>query len=206
MKLIDAIKNEKGNPYWIPDCSRNDLPEFFKELGFKTGVEIGVALGNNLEQYCKAGLKMYGVDAWTNEPDGIFINHSNVTHPCNTVEEVYDVAVKKLSKYSNCTLIRKRSFEALSDFPNNSLDFVYIDGNHMYGYTAMDLMAWTSKVKKGGVIAGHDYCKSNGRIPRTSRGVKYAVDGFVKTFDVDNWYILNSVPDQVLSYMIFKHW
>ena len=69
----------------------------------------------------------------------------------------YNAAVERLSPYSDCTLIRKRSFDALKDFEIGSLDFVYIDGNHMYGYAAMDLMTWVNKVKKGGIIMGHDY-------------------------------------------------
>ena len=40
MNINDGIKH-KGKPYFIPDCSRDDLPKFFKERGFKVGAEIG---------------------------------------------------------------------------------------------------------------------------------------------------------------------
>ena len=51
MKLRDAIK-EKGNPFWIPDCTRDELPQFFVELDFKVGVEVGVSRGGNIVDYC----------------------------------------------------------------------------------------------------------------------------------------------------------
>ena len=38
-----------------------------------------------------------------------------------------------------------------------SLDWVYIDADHRYEAVRRDILAWLPKVKKGGVIAGHDY-------------------------------------------------
>lgn len=38
MKLIDSIKHN-GSPYYIRNCSRDELPEFFKELDFTKGAE-----------------------------------------------------------------------------------------------------------------------------------------------------------------------
>lgn len=210
MKIIDGIKL-KGKPVEIPDCSRDDLPEFFKEIGFTTGVEVGVSLGENFESYCKAGLKMYGVDPWSNEPDGMYDNRSNITRPLTSMEEVYKHCMNRLKPYSNYTIIRKRSFDAVKDFPKRSLDFVYIDGNHMYGYAAMDIMIWAHRVKRGGIIAVHDYHRVGGS--RSTRHVAYATDGYIKSCDIENWYVLGSTnpdPDETqdsrLTCMFFKHW
>ena len=214
MKLIDAIKNEKGSPYWIPDCFRDDLPELFKTLNFKVGAEIGVSLGYNLETYCKAGFKMYGIDQWEDYEDEKYrpINALRRQGIVTTsFDDVYKLAKERLDKYPKCTLIKKMSIDAANDFPDNSLDFVYIDGNHKYGYVAMDLMKWSHKVKKGGIIAGHDYYDVKGS--RVNRGVKHAIDGFMKTYEIDNFYILgrkNPIPgeksERALSFMAFKHW
>lgn len=38
-----------------------------------------------------------------------------------------------------------------------SIDFIYIDGNHQYTSVKEDLNTWYPKIKLGGVIAGHDY-------------------------------------------------
>lgn len=213
MNLMDAIK-EKGDPFWIPDCSRDDLPGFFKELGFKTGAEIGVSFGENLEKYCKVGLKMYGVDPWKDDKDHTYRPISYLTRryiPTKTIDDVYALAIQRLSPYPNCTLIRKTSMAALDDIPDRSLDFVYIDGNHKFGYVAMDLMKWVEKVKKHGVIAGHDYLTRKGS--RMNRFVGFVVDAFAKAYDFTNWYVLGSPnpvigekTDEALSFMFFKHW
>lgn len=49
------------------------------------------------------------------------------------------------------------SVEVAKEFDDNSIDFVFIDGNHLYEYVRADIGAWLPKVKKGGVIAGDDW-------------------------------------------------
>jgi predicted O-methyltransferase YrrM len=55
-------------------------------------------------------------------------------------------------------------------YKDRSLDFVFIDGSHEYEDVKEDIYHWYPKVKKGGIIAGHDYT--------TYAGVKEAVDEF----------------------------
>lgn len=206
MKLIEGIK-QKGFPYWIPDCSREDLPEFFKQLGFKKGVEVGVSLAWNIVGYCEAGFEIYGIDPWQDSRDNTYKKIVS-TKGCHTIEEVYDEAVERTKKYPNCHLIRKLSMDALDDFPDRSLDFVYIDANHEFGYVAMDLMQWARKVKKGGIIAGHDYLDTKKN--RNYRAVRYIVDAFAETNDFENFYILGRPEDEkhdrALSWLFIKHW
>lgn len=64
--------------------------------------------------------------------------------------------------------IRKTSLEAASMYEDESLDFVFIDAAHDYENVKQDILAWLPKVKKGGVIAGHDYS--------SFPGVRQAVD------------------------------
>jgi SAM-dependent methyltransferase len=47
--------------------------------------------------------------------------------------------------------------EAVLDFPYESIDFVYIDGSHEFDYIMCDIIEWGRRVKKGGIISGHDY-------------------------------------------------
>ena len=49
--------------------------------------------------------------------------------------------------------------EDASDFIHDeSLDFVYIDGDHKYEAVRKDIHLWYPKVKIGGTIGGHDFC------------------------------------------------
>ena len=214
MKLIDAIKH-KGNPYWIPDSSHDDLPEFFKQLGFKTGAEIGVCYGDNLKKYCEAGLKMFGIDPWEEYGQSKYLQNQASpdfsNRPAKTMKDIYKIAIENLAPYQNCTIIRKKSMDALTDIPDRSLDFVYIDGSHEFGDVAMDLTKWSEKVKKGGIIAGDDYYSLKGN--RVTRMVGFVVDAFMKGYDINNWYILGRKKpksgeknDGHLNFMFFKHW
>lgn len=53
--------------------------------------------------------------------------------------------------------IRLESKEASSIYSDESLDFVFIDGDHSYNAVLEDLKSWYHKVKPGCVISGHDY-------------------------------------------------
>jgi hypothetical protein len=208
MKLIDAIKH-KGNPYWIPNCSRDDLPEFFKEMGFKKGAEVGVAKAENFEKYLKAGLTMYGIDPWSDYKN----YHYADTRYIQTFKEWHRDALKRLKPYNNYKLIRKTSIDASDDIPNRSLDFVYIDGNHKFGYVAMDLTCWSSKVRRGGIVAGHDFHCNFPKYNNSIAQVRYAVEAYTKINAIDNWYVLGRKKlvegeknDGRLSFMFFKNW
>lgn len=50
----------------------------------------------------------------------------------------------------NSTIIAEKYY-------NESFDFVFIDADHTYESVKNDILTWLPKVKKGGVIAGHDY-------------------------------------------------
>lgn len=58
-------------------------------------------------------------------------------------------------------MIRALSHEVADLFADESLDYVYIDGNHAYDYVKLDLETWYPKLKKGGILAGHDYISMN---------------------------------------------
>lgn len=175
-----------GAPAEIPDCSRDDLPTFFVEMGYRVGAEIGVYKGEFTEKFCQAGLAMYGIDPWLaygidkGSPKMQDVSGSN-----------YSATKNRLKIYTNCTIIRKTSMEAVTDFPDNSLDFVYIDGDHELKFVTEDIREWTKKVKPGGTIAGHDYVKFR---PRTLGGgicdVIAAVNTYTQANRIKKWYVL----------------
>lgn len=55
------------------------------------------------------------------------------------------------------TIIKGNSVELSETFVDHSFDFIFIDANHTYEEVKKDIEAYLPKVKKGGVLAGHDY-------------------------------------------------
>lgn len=85
--------------------------------------------------------------------------------------------------------IRKFSLDAVKQFKDNTLDFVYIDANHDFLNTTQDLAHWEKKVKVGGVVSGHDY---NNFVKEFNRcDVKSVLDAYTKAFNISSWYITN---------------
>ena len=183
MRILDGLKL-RGRPAEIPDCSRDDLPQFFVEMGFKVGAEIGVDRGEFSEKLAKAGLQLYAIDPWRSYED------YEDTRGQERLDFLYEHTKRVLAPYPKCRIIRKTSMEAVEDFEDESFDFVYIDANHQFKYIAEDLCEWTTKVKKGGVVSGHDYIYTN---PRTQAGichVIYVVNAYTQAYKIDNWYLL----------------
>ena len=83
--------------------------------------------------------------------------------------------------------------QAVKDFEDESLDFVYIDGHHGFKYVTEDIFEWSKKIKKGGVISGHDYEYS--RNPENEKKtykmqVRYVIDAYTQAFGIDRWYVI----------------
>lgn len=118
------------------------------------GAEIGVYKGDNAEFILKI-LKptiLYLVDPWNNFLD----TDSNEI----IGETQYIETQQRLKEYGNKRLIKRTSQEANKLFKDEEFDFVYIDADHHYDSITNDLKLWYPKIKKGGVLAGHDYHKS----------------------------------------------
>jgi hypothetical protein len=183
-KLLDAIKL-KGAEIDIPDVGRDDLPAFFKEMGYKVGAEIGVATGLYSEKLCQAGLKVYAVDPWLEYPGydskGVQVR----------LDKEYEEAKQRLAPY-DCTIIRKKSVEAAQDFEDGSLDFVYIDGHHGFKFVTEDIYEWSKKVRIGGVVAGHDFVHSSVKTGPYVCHVKHVVRAYTTAFRIRDWYVLGS--------------
>lgn len=80
----------------------------------------------------------------------------------------YEECRNNLSRVPWVNIIPLSSRDAARLYADRSLDFVFIDANHAYPFVRQDITLWLPKVKKGGVLAGHDYT--------SHRGVKRAVD------------------------------
>jgi len=148
----------------IPNVQRIDMLDWLHELGFKTGVEVGVASAHFSRWICKKNpqMKLYGVDPW--------VRYDGYTDYMlkSTYERMYKNALRTAEAYANFEIIRKFSVHAVRQFKKESIDFVYIDGNHTKPYVEQDLKIWTPKIKKGGIVSGHDF---TGRWPGLRKAV-----------------------------------
>lgn len=171
-------------PIAIPNASRGlDLPELFREAGFRVGAEIGVECGLYSEVLCRLipGLKLYAVDCWK-EHQGYRTHVSQ-----KQLDGFYQEALERVKPY-DCTLIREWSVEASKQFEDGSLDFVYIDAGHDFANVVKDIAAWLPKIRKGGIISGHDYRM---RKSKTSKQhVVQAVKAWTDCYQVSPWFIL----------------
>ena len=57
-------------------------------------------------------------------------------------------------------ILKGTTTNVISQINDESLDFVYIDGDHTLKGISIDLINTWDKVKKGGFIAGDDFCPS----------------------------------------------
>ena len=69
---------------------------------------------------------------------------------------IFEHNMKALHLWDVITPVIKESQEAYKEFENNSIDFLFIDADHRYTPFISDLRSWYPKIKKGGIICGHD--------------------------------------------------
>ena len=136
-------------PLEIPNMVRDDLPDLFNELGFKIGAEIGVESGaySNVLLQKMPQATLYSIDPWKSYR--AYRDHTSQSK----LDQFYANTKEVLAKYGERSIIiKKSSEEALQDFKDESLDFVYIDANHAFAHVAFDIHYWLRKVRKGGKV------------------------------------------------------
>ena len=79
--------------------------------------------------------------------------------------------------------------DAVKDFEDGSLDFVYIDGNHDFKNVANDIVEWQKKVRVGGIVAGHDYRRHKPHLTYQCHVVD-VVNAYTYAFGINPWFVL----------------
>jgi hypothetical protein len=184
MDITEGIRTLRGRSVEIPDCGRNDITKLMKDNGMRTIAEIGVYKGEYTEVLAKSGLTVYAIDPWDEAVEYPYYNGKS--NPQVVEDENYAITKNRVAPYQNVELIKRTSMDALELFEDESLDAVYIDGNHSFKYVAEDIASWIKKVKKGGFVCGHDYFYGN----KENFHVRYVVDAFVAAHGIENLWIL----------------
>lgn len=182
-----------SRPTEIPDTGRATLADLFGDLGFRRGVEVGVEQGEYAEVLCRAnpGGEYIGVDAWKAYRG--YRDHVGQ----RKLDGFYRATQKRLEPYPNARLIREYSTRASRQFEDGSLDWVYLDGNHSFESVTADLVAWSPKLKVGGIMSGHDYVRY--RLPNLIHVVQ-AINGWTDAYEIRPWFILGQnakIPGEI---------
>ena len=183
------------SPFWI-NCNRlTDLPALFKELDFKVGAEIGVLYGEYSEILCQRlpDAKIYSIDPWVHYPVYKDFRRAEMYEP------IYLKAKDRLSQYKNNEIIRKASLDAVGDFEDESLDFIFIDADHRFRQFTDDLAEWSKKVRKGGIVSGHDFGRA---ASKDFVHVRFVVPAWCTAYRIHPWFVLEA-PQQ-RSWMYIK--
>lgn len=123
---------------------RHDILRLLGDRTGLTGVELGVAAGEFSRRMVTSGRfdSFFGVDMYADTHD----------------VEQYKDALRHVGLFAPYKLLRMSFAEAYDLFPDESLDFIYIDG---YAHTGQEggetIWNWARKVRIGGLIAGDDY-------------------------------------------------
>lgn len=175
----------------IPNIGRDDMAKLFAEVGFNEGAEIGVECGLYSEVLLKANpnLHLSCIDPWlASAYDPKAAIHAVDTEQ-SKYDERYQECVGRLKSY-NADIIRKCSLDALSIFPDESLDFVYIDANHDFPNFINDIHQWGKKVKMGGIVSGHDYAIFS---YKKHNHVKRALDAYARSYRMIPLFIIGAM-------------
>jgi len=119
--------------------------------------EIGVWKGDFAAEILAATTNIelyYMIDPWANLPDW--------NKPFNVGPEVFDEIYREMELKTAFAgdkrrILRGRTIEVVDTIPNESLDFVYVDGDHTLRGITIDLIKIWPKVKLGGFIGGDDF-------------------------------------------------
>ena len=119
--------------------------KFVAEVGVREGYFSKFILDNTSVE------KLYAIDPWERNPE---LEHG--------AQEAFDTCHRLLHQFGKrAEMIKDYSPSAAEIFEDEILDFVYIDGLHDYESVKADIKAFYPKIKKGGIIAGHDYHKGD---------------------------------------------
>jgi hypothetical protein len=138
-------QSQSPSPVKVGGLDRKRLMQIFAEFGFSAGAEIGVDRGtfSNFMFKTIPNLHLYLVDPWHWRLRG---------------KSRYESTVRRMED-KNATIIREQSHVVYANktIPDESLDFIYIDGDHTFDFVMMDLIGGAKLVREGGIVAGHDY-------------------------------------------------
>ena len=143
--------------------------------------EVGVWKGKTSEKVLEArpNLFLYAVDKWQ-QPDSESAYEQSGDKKALMPQAEFDAAreraMERLAPYHDrVRILQGDSVVMAAEIEDESLDWVFLDGDHSQDSVLRDLHAYYPKVKPGGLVAGHDWAH-----PDYPFGVEKAVYRFLE--------------------------
>lgn len=109
------------------------------------------------------------IDSWNGETETVAPWHDYIDEPSKhqykPTGDIFEEFKTNLAPvWDTFQAIQSLSAPAAQAYPDKSLDFIFIDGDHNYEGIKKDLVAWRPKMKDGAIMAGDDYSPAWGVI------------------------------------------
>lgn len=146
---------------------RDDLATLANATFFSSGraAEIGVFRG----QFAKHNLQIwrgeyFAIDAWAHRDDKKLTEDAkkqDKNEKNSMQDQIYRAAQQSINASGaspdRVHVIRRKSEDAVGDFPDAHFDWIYVDTLHTFTATALELRRWWPKLRPGGLFSGDDY-------------------------------------------------
>jgi predicted O-methyltransferase YrrM len=122
-------------------------------------VELGTQYGVSFFAFCQAvtdeeaDTELHAIDTWQGDEHAGFYDES--------VFERFQDSVKAFPS-ARIRIHRSTFLEALTDFKDDSVDLIHIDGLHTYEALKEDYESWLPKLAENGVVLLHDVSPASG--------------------------------------------
>tara|TARA_R100001530_G_C4268081_1_gene142344 strand:- start:16 stop:606 length:591 start_codon:yes stop_codon:yes gene_type:complete len=143
------------------------LAEWINTLGCTRVAELGVFDGYTMRtilEKCDKLEELVGIDTWAHPetfsclaPKG---ERSRLVYEECDHDANYKLTMKNIEESGNtqpANVLKMTTCEAAQLYEDGYFDLIFIDADHSYEGVKKDIETWYSKVKKGGVVAGHDF-------------------------------------------------
>lgn len=129
-----------------------DFIGYEKDLSKMAIIEIGSYVGESTTFFAKHFGQVISIDPFENGYD----ETDDACHHAD-FEDVYKQFLKNTESFKNIKHFRLTSKIGAAFLRLMKVDFVYIDGNHLYDFVKNDIQDYLPLIKSSGYIGGHDY-------------------------------------------------
>ena len=170
-----------------------------QQNNYKNIVEVGIGYGTHAKHILNKNTnieKLYLIDPMKYYPNDLFADKIMNQEPeveGNNFNELYELINEELSGWNDKIIwLRKESLTVTEEeIPNNSVDCVFVDGDHSYEAVLNDLKFWWGKIVVGGQLMGDDYWMDD---------VKKAVKKFSEEYNI----YFDLLTNENNNYQIFR--